>query len=68
MSGLDSAEACRECREDLEHCHGTVIHHALTALECTEDCGAPDVVHTFRIDCDAIGCVCAMTVSAAAAS
>ena len=21
---------CRECRDDLEHCHGTVIHHALS--------------------------------------
>jgi hypothetical protein len=52
---------CRECREDLEHCHGTVIHHALFARECTEDCATPEVVHAFRIDCEAIGCPCTVT-------
>lgn len=52
------SSACRECREDLEHCHGTLILHALLAVECTEDCATPESPHSFRIDCDAIGCVC----------
>jgi hypothetical protein len=59
---------CRECREDLEHCHGTLIHHALSAVECTEDCATPEAVHAFSIDCVAIGCVCSVTISASAVS
>jgi hypothetical protein len=53
---------CRGCRAGVEHCHGTVIHHALRWSECTEeDCVTPEVVHAFTIDCDAIGCTCAAT-------
>jgi hypothetical protein len=59
---------CRECREDLEHCHGTLIHHALSAVECTEDCATPEVVHAFSIDCVAIGCVCSVSIPASAVS
>ncbi len=56
---------CRECAAGLEHCHGTVIHHASEHLECTEaGCETPDVVHALAIDCDAIGCTCAVAVSA----
>jgi hypothetical protein len=62
------SSVCRECRDDLEHCHGTVIIHALSAVECTDDCATPESVHAFRIDCDAVGCVCTVTVSASAAS
>jgi hypothetical protein len=59
---------CRECREGLEHCHGTVVHHASWAIECTDDCAAPDGLHAFSIDCDAVGCSCAVTIAASAAS
>ncbi len=56
---------CRECPAGFEHCHGTVIHHAADRAECTEpDCAMPEVVHTFRIDCEAIGCTCGVLVSA----
>jgi hypothetical protein len=56
---------CRECLAGLEHCHGTVIHHARDRAECTEaDCVTPDVVHAFTVDCEAIGCSCAAAVSA----
>lgn len=49
----------------LEHCHGTVIHHVSRRAECTEPgCVTPEVVHTFVIDCEAIGCVCAVSLSA----
>jgi hypothetical protein len=56
---------CRECTAGLEHCHGTVIRHVSYRSECTEDdCVTPEVVHAFSIDCDAIGCSCAVAVSA----
>ncbi|MGE2723080.1 hypothetical protein [Mycolicibacterium celeriflavum] len=56
---------CRDCVAGLEHCHGTVIHHISCRPECTEpDCVTPEVAHAFVIDCEAIGCVCAVSVSA----
>ncbi|KUH66450.1 hypothetical protein AU184_23905 [Mycolicibacterium novocastrense] len=56
---------CRECVAGLEHCHGTVIHHAAYRPECTEpDCVTPEVAHAFVIDCEAIDCACAVVVSA----
>ncbi|KUI35130.1 hypothetical protein AU195_09485 [Mycobacterium sp. IS-1496] len=58
---------CRECRAGLEHCHGTVIHHARYRIECTEDgCTTPEVVHTFSIDCEAVGCHCGESATARA--
>ncbi|WP_082983134.1 hypothetical protein [Mycobacterium sp. 1423905.2] len=56
---------CRDCRDGLEHCHGTIIRHAVSRPECTEpDCTAPELfIHTFVIDCDAIGCECAESVT-----
>lgn len=58
---------CRECRAGLEHCHGTVIHHARYRIECTEEgCTTPEVVHTFGIDCEAVGCPCGEWVAEAA--
>jgi hypothetical protein len=57
---------CHECRDGLEHCHGTVILHARFGAECTEpDCTEPELAHTFRLDCDAIGCNCAVTTALA---
>jgi hypothetical protein len=57
---------CRECRAGLDHCHGTVIHHARTHSECTEDgCETPEVLHAFRIDCDAVGCRCGRDIALA---
>ncbi|HTY33500.1 hypothetical protein [Mycobacterium sp.] len=60
-----SAE-CRECRAGLDHCHGTIIRHSLRRWECTEpDCDSPELlVHTFVVDCDAVGCGCADESSA----
>lgn len=52
---------CQRCRDNLEHCHGTAISHVRFGLECTEaDCETPDVTHAFTIDCEAIGCSCAV--------
>jgi len=59
------SSGCRECLAGLEHCHGTVIHHAWYGTECTEDgCVTPEVVHTFSVDCDAVGCTCTVRESA----
>lgn len=59
MSQFAPTGGCRECRGGLEHCHGTVVHHAATGVECTDDCAAPEALHDFSINCDAIGCTCA---------
>jgi hypothetical protein len=57
---------CRECLDGLDHCHGTVILHARFGSECTEpECERPDVAHAYRLDCDAIGCKCAVTIALA---
>ena len=44
----------------MDHCHGTMIHHSLHRSECTEpDCAAPELVmHSFVVDCEAVGCRC----------
>jgi hypothetical protein len=56
---------CRECLAGLEHCHGTVIHHAWHRSECTEEgCVTPEAVHAFSVDCDALGCTCGALASA----
>jgi hypothetical protein len=51
---------CRECEAELQHCHGTLIRHALWHSECTDaDCTTPElIVHTLVIDCDVAGCEC----------
>ncbi|OHU87038.1 hypothetical protein [Mycobacterium talmoniae] len=58
---------CRECRAGLEHCHGTIIRHALHRAECTEpDCVAPELTpHAFVVDCEAVGCGCGEPVAVA---
>ncbi len=57
---------CRDCVADVEHCHGTIIHHAAMRIECTEpDCVTPEVVHAFAIDCEAIGCTCDVRIAKA---
>jgi hypothetical protein len=59
---------CRDCESDQEHCHGTVIVHALRRSECTEDgCTSPELfTHVFVIDCDAVGCDCLRLVEESA--
>lgn len=59
MAGHTDAE-CRFCATGRPHCHGTLIRHATAHWQCTEPgCGLPDaLVHTLRIDCEAVGCDC----------
>lgn len=58
---------CRECREDVAHCHGALIHHVTLRAECTEEgCTSPESVpHVFVVDCVTIGCVCAQPIGSA---
>jgi hypothetical protein len=59
---------CRACATGLQHCHGTVIHHAQHRSECThDDCETPEVAHGFAVDCAAVGCSCGQAVVSAAA-
>lgn len=54
-------EGCRECREGRPHCHGTLVRHPGQHWQCTEpDCAHPEILlHSLRIDCEALGCRCA---------
>ena len=57
---------CRGCRAELDHCHGTVIHHGMQRPECTEaDCVMPEIAHAFVVDCEVIGCFCAQPIGSA---
>jgi hypothetical protein len=51
---------CPECRQDLEHCHGTAIEHCDGSADCSEDpgCQLPGEVHLFLIPCAEVGCDC----------
>ena len=41
-----------------------MIHHVLGRDECTEpDCEAIEMVHTFSIDCETVGCTCDVLIA-----
>ena len=52
---------CPECRQDLEHCHGTAIEHCDGSADCSDDpdCQLPGELHLFLISCAEVGCDCA---------
>jgi len=57
---------CHECRDGLEHCHGTVIDHVRFGSECTETgCERSEIAHAYRLHCEAIGCRCAVFTAVA---
>ena len=51
---------CPECRQDLEHCHGTAIEHCDGSADCSDDpdCQLPGEVHLYLIPCAEVGCDC----------
>jgi hypothetical protein len=53
-------EACVECDQDLEHCHGTAIVHFDGSADCTEDPGCRLIVeqHLWVIACAEVDCDC----------
>jgi hypothetical protein len=46
-------EACAECQQDLEHCHGTAILHVDGAADCSDDpdCRLTAELHLFVMSC-----------------
>ncbi|UYP19522.1 hypothetical protein OED52_02850 [Rhodococcus sp. Z13] len=57
---------CSHCNQDIDHCHGTLVLHAVTPAQCTEpDCTDLDLVrHTLVLDCTEIDGGCSCTVVA----
>lgn len=55
-----SSGTCPECRQDLEHCHGTAIEHCDGSADCSDDpdCQLPGELHLFLISCADVGCDC----------
>jgi hypothetical protein len=53
-------EACVECRQDLEHCHGTAILHVDGAADCSDDpdCRLAAELHLFVMSCAEVDCGC----------
>ncbi len=51
---------CPECRQDLEHCHGTAIEHCDGSADCSDDpgCQLPGELHLFLISCAEVSCDC----------
>jgi hypothetical protein len=53
-------EACAECDQDLEHCHGTVIVHFDGSGDCADDpgCRLAAEQHLFVVSCGEVKCHC----------
>lgn len=50
---------CRDCDQQLWHCHGTLVLHPDGSAECTDPgCPDPRSPHSFRIDCTEISAAC----------
>jgi hypothetical protein len=51
---------CPDCRQDLEHCHGTAIEHCDGSADCSDDpgCQLPGELHLFLISCAEVSCDC----------
>jgi len=56
---------CLGCLTDLDHCHGTLIRHEDTIIECSDPgCVDFDLIrHALTISCEEIdgGCTCTVT-------
>jgi hypothetical protein len=63
-------EACAECGQDLEHCHGTAIMHLDGTADCTDDpgCRLAGDQHLFVISCSEAGCDCEVPLPGAGLS
>ncbi|MEE2032683.1 hypothetical protein [Rhodococcus chondri] len=60
---------CTACKDDLDHCHGTLVLHTIVNIECTDpDCTDLALVrHSLVVDCSDIvgGCICSVTTEVA---
>jgi hypothetical protein len=53
---------CRWCNDDLEHCHESLVVHAIGDTHCMDaGCRAPTEAHHMVVGCDEFGCTCAQT-------
>jgi hypothetical protein len=61
------AARCRWCNDDLEHCHESLVVHAVGEMHCMGvKCTTPPELHHMVVDCADFGCTCAETASAQA--
>jgi hypothetical protein len=60
MPALALIEACADCQQDLEHCHGTAIAHIDGTGDCTDDdaCRLAIEQHLYTISCSEVDCPC----------
>lgn len=55
-----AATRCRWCNDDLEHCHDSLVVHAVGEVHCMGPrCTTPPELHHLVIDCADFGCSCA---------
>ncbi len=62
-------QICVDCVAELDHCHGTLVHHYGYLLECSEP-GCPELDasrHLWIVDCELVDrdCACGAEVSTA---
>jgi len=57
---------CSQCNHDLDHCHGTLVIHAGTQVDCTDpDCVDLEIVrHPLVLECTELDGGCSCTVVA----
>jgi hypothetical protein len=59
---------CRWCNDDLEHCHESLVVHAVGEVHCMgAHCTTPPELHHLVVDCADFGCSCARDNDAASA-
>lgn len=57
---MNATATCRDCSDDLDHCHDTLIVHVDGRVECGEaGCHAVVVRHSLVIPCADLGRGCA---------
>jgi len=60
---------CRWCNDDLEHCHDSLVVHAVGEVHCMgANCTTSAELHHMIVDCTDFGCTCAETGSAESAA
>jgi hypothetical protein len=64
-----SVVRCRWCNDDLEHCHESLVVHAIGEAHCMgANCSTPRELHHMIVDCADFGCTCAETSASTAAN
>ena len=54
-------KTCRECADESDHCHDTLVVHETGYVECTEaGCHALLLRHSLILSCVEMGCRCGL--------